>query len=187
MGKSSPSTTRSTAGRSPRSGESDKKDFLTGSGKINLGYFISGGHRIYADAAYITEAPTFNQAFISPRTRNTVMPDLKTIKTLTADINYAYSNSGYDVRVTGFYTSIKDQTDVMSFYDDSQNSFTNFAMSGIDERHVGVELGFKVPTPVSNLSASGSVHLRPVHLHLQPYDVPDASTTALNMSPEPTE
>lgn len=136
-------------------GESDKKDFLTGSGKINLGYFISGGHRIYAAAAYITEAPTFNQAFISPRTRNTVMPDLKTIKTLTADINYAYSNSGYDVRVTGFYTSIKDQTDVMSFYDDSQNSFTNFAMSGIDERHVGVELGFKVPTPVPNLSLQG--------------------------------
>ena len=83
------------------------------------------------------------------------MPDLKTIKTLTADINYAYSNSGYDVRVTGFYTSIKDQTDVMSFYDDSQNSFTNFAMSGIDERHVGVELGFKVPTPVPNLSLQG--------------------------------
>lgn len=136
-------------------GESDKKDFLTGSGKLNLSYFIRGGHRIYADAAYITEAPTFNQAFISPRTRNTIMPDLKTIKTLTADINYAYRNSGYDFRITGFYTSIKDQTDVMSFYDDSQNSFTNFAMSGIDERHVGVELGFKVPTPVPNLSLQG--------------------------------
>ncbi len=136
-------------------GESDKKDFLTGSGKLNLSYFIRGGHRIYADAAYITDAPTFNQAFISPRTRNTIMPDLKTIKTLTADINYAYRNSGYDFRITGFYTSIKDQTDVMSFYDDSQNSFTNFAMSGIDERHVGVELGFKVPTPVPNLSLQG--------------------------------
>lgn len=136
-------------------GESDKKDFLTGSGKLNLSYFIRGGHRIYADAAYITDAPTFNQAFISPRTRNTIMPDLKTIKTLTADINYAYRNSGYDFRITGFYTSIKDQTDVMSFYDDSQNSFTNFAMSGIDERHIGVELGFKVPTPVPNLSVQG--------------------------------
>lgn len=136
-------------------GESDKKDFLTGSGKLNLSYFIRGGHRIYADAAYITDAPTFNQAFISPRTRNTIMPDLKTIKTLTADINYAYRNSGYDFRITGFYTSIKDQTDVMSFYDDSQNSFTNFAMSGIDERHIGVELGFKVPTPVPNLSLQG--------------------------------
>ena len=136
-------------------GESDKKDFLTGSGKLNLSYFIRGGHRIYADAAYITEAPTFNQAFISPRTRNTIMPDLNTTKTLTADINYAYRNSGYDFRVTGFYTDIKDQTDVMSFYDDSQNSFTNFAMSGIDERHIGVELGFKVPTPVPNLSVQG--------------------------------
>ena len=136
-------------------GESDKKDFLTGSGKLNLSYFIRGGHRIYADAAYIIDAPTFNQAFISPRTRNTIMPDLKTIKTLTADINYAYRNSGYDFRITGFYTSIKDQTDVMSFYDDSQNSFTNFAMSGIDERHIGVELGFKVPTPVPNLSLQG--------------------------------
>lgn len=136
-------------------GESEKKDFLTGSGKLNLSYFIRGGHRIYADAAYITEAPAFNQAFISPRTRNTIMPDLKTTKTLTADINYAYRNSGYDFRITAFYTTIKDQTDVMSFYDDSQNSFTNFAMSGIDERHVGVELGFKMPTPVPNLSVQG--------------------------------
>ncbi len=136
-------------------GESDKKDFLTGSGKLNLSYFIRGGHRIYADVACITEAPTFDQAFISPRTRNTTIPELKTTKTLTADINYAYRNSGYDLRITGFYTTIKDQTDVMSFYDDSQNSFTNFAMSGIDERHVGVELGFKVPTPVPNLSLQG--------------------------------
>lgn len=136
-------------------GESEKKEFLTGSGKLNLSYFIRGGHRIYADAAYLTEAPTFDQAFISPRTRNTLMPDLKTTKTLTADINYAYRNSGYDSKATAFYTTIKDQTDVMSFYDDSQNSFTNFAMSGIDERHVGVELGFKVPTPVPNLSLQG--------------------------------
>lgn len=43
----------------------------------------------------------------------------------------------------------------MSFYDDSQNSFTNFAMSGIDQRHIGVEMGFKVPTPVPNLSLQG--------------------------------
>ena len=64
------------------------------------------------------------------------------MKTVSADLNYQYSNNGYNVRVTGFYTKIMDQTDMMSFYDDSQNSFTNFAMSGIDQRHMGVELGF---------------------------------------------
>ena len=46
---------------------------------------------------------------------------------------------------------------MMSFYDDSQNSFTNFAMSGIDQRHLGVELGFKVPLPVQGLSVEGAL------------------------------
>ena len=43
----------------------------------------------------------------------------------------------------------------MSFYDDTQNSFTNFAMSGIDQRHLGVEIGIKVPLPIKGLSISG--------------------------------
>ena len=114
---------------------------------------------------FIADAPNFNQAFISPRTRNSIVPNLKTNKTLTADLNYAYSNSGYDVRVTGYYTAIKDQSKVMSFYDDAQNSFTNFAMSGIDQRHIGLELGFKVPLPVPNLALQGVVSYGQVHQH----------------------
>ncbi len=138
-------------------GKSEVKDFLTGAAKLNVSYVIPGGHRVYANAAFIADAPNFNQAFISPRTRNSILPNLKTNKTLTADLNYAYSNSGYDVRVTGYYTAIKDQSKVMSFYDDAQNSFTNFAMSGIDQRHIGLELGFKVPLPVPNLALQGVV------------------------------
>ncbi len=138
-------------------GKSEVKDFLTGAAKLNVSYVIPGGHRVYANAAFIADAPNFNQAFISPRTRNSIIPNLKTNKTLTADLNYAYSNSGYDVRVTGYYTAIKDQSKVMSFYDDAQNSFTNFAMSGIDQRHIGLELGFKVPLPVPNLALQGVV------------------------------
>ena len=138
-------------------GKSEVKNFLTGAAKLNVSYVIPGGHRVYANAAFIADAPNFNQAFISPRTRNSIVPNLKTNKTLTADLNYAYSNSGYDVRVTGYYTAIKDQSKVMSFYDDAQNSFTNFAMSGIDQRHVGLELGFKVPLPVPNLALQGVV------------------------------
>lgn len=138
-------------------GKSEVKDFLTGAAKLNVSYVIPGGHRVYANAAFIADAPNFNQAFISPRTRNSIVPNLKTNKTLTADLNYAYSNSGYDVRVTGYYTAIKDQSKGMSFYDDAQNSFTNFAMSGIDQRHIGLELGFKVPLPVPNLALQGVV------------------------------
>ena len=138
-------------------GKSAVSEFFTYSAKLGLQYHFAGGHRVYANAGYFNDAPTFAQSFISPRTRNSLVPNLETMKTLSTDINYQYSNNGYNVRVTGFFTKIMDQTDMMSFYDDSQNSFTNFAMSGIDQRHMGIELGFKVPLPVQGLSVEGAL------------------------------
>ena len=138
-------------------GKSAVSDFFTYSAKLGLQYHFTGGHRIYANAAYFNDAPTFAQSFISPRTRNSLVPNLETMKTTSADLNYQYSSNGYNVRVTGFWTTIKDQTDMMSFYDDSQNSFTNFAMSGIDQRHMGIELGVKIPLPVQGLSLEGAL------------------------------
>ena len=138
-------------------GNSAVSRFFTYSAKLGLQYHIQGGHRVYANAGYFNDAPTFAQSFISPRTRNTLVPNLETMKTVSADLNYQYSNNGYNVRVTGFWTKIMDQTDMMSFYDDTQNSFTNFAMSGIDQRHMGIEFGFKVPLPVQGLSVEGAL------------------------------
>ena len=136
-------------------GRSDVADFLTYAAKIGLSYMFTGGHRVYANAGYFNDAPTFTQSFISPRTRNTLVPNLTTTKTVSADINYTYNNNGYDIRFTAFWTKIMDQTDMMSFYDDSQNSFTNFAMTGIDQRNMGIELGFKIPFFVQGLSLQG--------------------------------
>ncbi len=138
-------------------GESAVPEFWTYSAKLGLQYQFTGGHRVYANAGYFNDAPTFNQSFISPRTRNSLVPNLETMKTMSADLNYQYSNNGYNVRFSAFYTKMKDQTDMMSFYDDTQNSFTNFAMSGIDQRHMGVELGFNIPFFVKNLSLQGAL------------------------------
>ena len=140
-------------------GKSKVQDFVTYAAKANLNYFVKGGHRIFANIGFFEDAPRFNQTFVSPRTRNTIVPDVSKIKTFTADVNYQYSAGNVNLRVTGFFTKIDDQSKVMSFYDDSQNTFTNFAMSGIDERHMGIELGFKVPTPVDNLSLQGVLSL----------------------------
>ncbi len=136
-------------------GNSEKCKFLTYSAKAGLAYFIKGGHRFSLNAGYFNDAPTFSQSFVSPRTRNTIIPNLTTQKTLSADVNYQYSSGGYNLRVTGFWTKIKDQTDLMSVYDDAQQSFINFAMSGIDKRHMGIELGAKAPLPVNGLTVSG--------------------------------
>ncbi len=129
-------------------GKSKVNKFLTYAGKVGLNYVIGGNQRVYANVGYFNDAPKFNQAFLSPRTRNSVVDDLKTIKTFSSDINWQYSGNGINVRATGYYTTIKDQSKIMSAYDDVQNAFSNFAINGIDQRHMGVELGFKVPTYV---------------------------------------
>ncbi len=138
-------------------GKSAVSTFLTYSAKLGLSYDFSGGHRIALNAGYFNDAPTFNQSFISARTRNSLIDGLTTTKTVSTDLSYMYSNNGYNLRLTGFYTNIMDQTDMMSFYDDSQHSFTNFAMTGIDQRHMGIEFGVQVPLPVKGLTASAVV------------------------------
>ena len=140
-------------------GKSDVCGFFTYSVKGGALYSMKGGHNFSVNAGYFNEAPAFNQAFVSPRTRNSIIPNLTTTRTASADVNYRYNNAGYSLRATAFYTKIMDQTDVMSFYDDSQHSFTNFAMSGIDQRHMGIELGAKAPLPVDGLTVSAVLSL----------------------------
>ena len=137
-------------------GNSEKANFLTYAGKLGLNYVIGGNMRVYANVGYFQDAPTFNQVFVSPRTRNDMVQDVAPVKTFSSDVNWQFSGSGINARVTAYYTTIKDQSKVMSAYDDVQNAFSNFALSGIDQRNMGVELGFKVPTYiVPNLSVQG--------------------------------
>ncbi len=136
-------------------GRSETVDFFTYSGKLALAYTFAHAHRISVNAGYFNDAPTFTNSFVSPRTRNTIVDNLTTQKTISTDVNYQLSLGGYNLRLTGYWTKIMDQTDVMSFYDDSQQSFTNFAMTGIAQRHLGLEFGIKVPLPLEGLTMSG--------------------------------
>ena len=138
-------------------GKSDVQGFLTYAGKAGLNWVIGGKMRIYANAGYFHEAPNFTMAYLSPRTRDSVVDGLVPVRTFTGDVNWQYTGGGFNARLTAYYTKIMDQTDVMSAYDDLQNAFSNFALSGIDEQHYGLELGFKVPTPLTGLSVQGAV------------------------------
>ncbi len=138
-------------------GKSESARFFTARAKVAGGYTFKGGHRVYANVGFYNDAPTFSQSFVSPRTRNSLIPNLTTSKTLSADINYHWAANGYDIRLTGYWTKMWDMTDLMSFYDDTQHSFTNFAMTGMDIRHMGIELGFKIPFFAKGLSLQGVV------------------------------
>ena len=141
-------------------GDSKKAKFFTYAGKLGVNYIIGGNMRLYGNVGYFNDAPTFNQVFLSPRTRNSMVDDVKTVKTFASDINWQYSGNGINVRATAYYTTIKDQSKIMSAYDDVQNAFSNFALSGINQRHMGIEFGFKTPTfIIPNLSIQGVLAL----------------------------
>lgn len=135
-------------------GNSEKKGFWTYTLKAGLNYRLTGSQMIYANFSHIVDAPQFNNSFVSPRTRNEYVSRIGTEKTTSVDLNYELRLPSVKMRVTGYYTDVRDKMDVINFYDDLSGSFTNFSMSGIDELYTGVEVGLSVPLTKS-LTATG--------------------------------
>ena len=139
-------------------GDSYMFNTITYKFKANLNYQFSGAHAIEVNAAAIQDAPAFNNAFVSARTRNQLTPGLKAEKMYGFDVTYKLNLPWVRARLSAYYTQMLDGSKVISFYDDTQGSFTNFAMSGIDKRYMGLELGFSVPI-AWGLSLQGAVSL----------------------------
>ena len=150
-------------------GRSQKANFLTWAVKGGMEFILGARMRLYGNMGYFHDAPTFNQSFLSPRTRNSLIPDLTTFKTFSTDVNLQYSYHGYDFKLTGYFTNIMDQSTMRSYYNDLQSSFVNAALSGLDEIHRGIEFGFKVPTPVQNLVLQGVLSLGEYYYSSNPY------------------
>ncbi|MCL2683046.1 MAG: carboxypeptidase regulatory-like domain-containing protein [Bacteroidales bacterium] len=125
-------------------GKSEVHSFLTYALQTGMNYQITGNHVVSANVNFVQQAPVFQDAFISPRTRNSTVNNLVPEKIFAADLSYSLRMSNMRFRIGGFYTEIQDRSRVMTFYDDLNRTFSNFAMSEIGQRHVGVEFGADV-------------------------------------------
>ena len=139
-------------------GESEKINNFTYRFKVNSAYKFSGAHSVEANVSAIQNAPNFNNAFVSARTRNQITPGLSSEKIYGVDATYNLRLPWIKARFSAYYTDMQDLSKVISFYDDTQGSFTNFAMSGIDKRYMGVEFGYSIPI-AWGLSLQGAVSL----------------------------
>ena len=126
-------------------GDSKHLNFLTYKAKAAFMYRFSGVHTLTLNAAAIADAPKFASAFVSPRTRNNYNPGLTTEKIYSAEFTYNLNLPYIKARLSAYFTQMNDLAKVISYYDDTQSSFTNFAMSDIDKRYMGVEFAFNVP------------------------------------------
>jgi len=124
-------------------GDSEKQDFFNYNVNGGLTYNITSRHIVYANASYMTRAPYFDESYISPRTRDNVVDGITSEKIMSFDVNYLARLPFITGRLSAFYTTFKDQADVMSFYHDGYKNFVNYAMTGIDKKHFGMELGLE--------------------------------------------
>ena len=138
-------------------GDSEHLNYLTYKGKAALSYRFSGAHSLALNAMVMQDAPKFQTAFVSPRTRNQTNPGLTPEQLYSVELCYDLNLPYIKARLSAFYTEMHNQSKVISFYDDTQSSFTNFAMSGIDKRYYGVELGVNVPI-WQGISLQGAVN-----------------------------
>jgi len=122
-------------------GDSEKQNFLNYNVNGGLTYKITGRHIVYANGSYMTRAPYFEDAYISPRTRDNLVNGLTSESIMSFDANYLARLPFLTARFSAYYTTFKDQTDVISFYHDDYATFVNYAITGIDKKHMGLELG----------------------------------------------
>ncbi len=162
-------------------GDSEKLNYLTYNAKAHVGYVINRMFNVEANASYMNDAPTFQSAFISPRTRNSTTPGIDTEKTMAFDAAFNARLNDYKFRFAAYYTDIQDQTKVISFYNDLQSSYDNFAMSGIDKRYMGIEAALSVPI-YGGISFNSALSLGNYIYNSDPYyvEMADNSATALS-------
>lgn len=126
-------------------GDSKKFDFSNYAVKGGVTYKMDGRNYFYANASTSTRAPFVDNVFISPRNRNTTQDNVSSEKIFSAETGYIYNWEKLKIRVNGYFANFENGMDVLSYYDDSYQNFVNYALSNIDKRHYGAELGIEFP------------------------------------------
>lgn len=138
-------------------GKSQTYSFSNYSVKGGITYKINGRNYLYVNALQQTKAPFFENAYIAPRTRNTVQDNLKNENIYSAEAGYILNSPKVRMRITGYFTRFDDQVNVMSFYHDDYANFVNYAISNIDKVHYGGEFGVEakvMPNVTVNAAAA---------------------------------
>jgi hypothetical protein len=109
--------------------------------KAGLSYKIDGRRYLYLDAAFLSRPPSFDDVFLSPRTRDTRQENISNEKIYSVEAGWIWHAPFVKMRATAYATKFADGMRVLSFYHDGYRSFVNDALAGIGKMHLGIEIG----------------------------------------------
>lgn len=140
-------------------GDSEKQRFTNLGSKAGITYKLDGRNYFFANGFFQTRAPFFDNAYVSPRTRDQLVPNLTQETILSAEGGYLLRAPNLKARAVGYLTQFQNQIRILRFYnDDLEGAFVNYVLSGQDRRHAGVELAAEAKiTPSLKLSAVAAI------------------------------
>ena len=130
-------------GRAPQNslGKSQTLSFDNAAIKVGALYKLDGRNMFALHLDYGTRAPLFDQVFIAPRIKNTVVNDIKNEQDFSGDIGYIWNYRRFRGSITGFYTMANNAIERTGFYDDDYQTYANYILTGVKRVYKGVELG----------------------------------------------
>lgn len=176
-------------------GKSDKIIFENFGFKGGLTYKISGRQMLDFNGVYMTKAPNLRNSFSNARLNNNITPDLKSESIMSADASYIIKAPKFKARITGFFSKIKDATEISFFYgeglfdggedgDGDTDSFISEIVTGMNKKNIGGEFGFEyqlTSTIKVNGAASYGEYTYDGNPNLKVND--DAQASATNTNP----
>ena len=146
-------------------GKSTVYDALDAGIKAKVTYKINGKNFIVYNGAFFSLAPTLNEIYINPRVVDYVTPGVKNQIINSNDLSYILRGQVLKLRLSGYYTAISNSTEISRYYADatnelgtSFNTLVNEAITDVNKRFIGFEMGFDVKvTPTFN--AVGAVNI----------------------------
>lgn len=131
-------------------GDSERINFTNYNFKGGATWKINGRNYAYASGSYGTQAPFLRHIFVSPRTRNELIPNLENETVYGGEIGYRYQAPKLKARVNGYLFESRNATRSLSFFTDEDitdfendlnltGGFINFYQRNIDRRHIGTE------------------------------------------------
>ncbi|WP_289664284.1 carboxypeptidase-like regulatory domain-containing protein [Flavobacterium panacagri] len=134
-------------------GKSEKVNFENFGFKGGFTYKISGKQLLFFNAAHLTRAPSLRNTFSNSRLNNSIVNGIESENISSADANYVYRSSKLKLRLTAYYTLIKNTSKISFFYAegifddgagyDATDAFVSQTLTHLDKKNIGAELSLE--------------------------------------------
>ncbi len=115
--------------------------------KGGLTYKLSGKHYFDINLGYSVQAPTIQNTYSNVRENHNVVPNSTEEKISMADASYMFRSKLIKARVTGYYVTIQDASEIAFYFADGIGGdnavFVQEILQGVAKKHLGLECGIE--------------------------------------------